>query len=293
MNKAAKWSVIILSASAISFAAGASASGLIQKVEAYVRSDYTVNVNGKKVELSSPPLIYQNKSYIPLADFGAMLDIDVNFAQKSKTIYVNSHISHDPLQDHTTGLETEQFALDMAEGYPVGYLFSYSGRDYPVFGFLDYTKNAEYYRLSDLKKMGLDLNGLRLAKEKYTGELYVRKEEVNGLWLEKPTVTSAPVPLAVGESDQGKITALLGLGEAINSFGLAPQFIQIFLIDKISDEDEYRLLAFTNGYLTEYDAQLGLTKNYLPDGTVAEKWYFKKYSTTLLQTPSNAEQMYR
>lgn len=57
----------------------AMAQTAIEKITASVRTDYSVEVDGKKVELSNSPLVYNGSSYLPVREVSEMLGTEVDF----------------------------------------------------------------------------------------------------------------------------------------------------------------------------------------------------------------------
>ncbi|RJE88632.1 hypothetical protein D3P07_11605 [Paenibacillus sp. 1011MAR3C5] len=51
----------------------------IEKITATVRTDYSVEVDGKKVELNNAPLAYNGSSYLPVREVSEMLGKEVDF----------------------------------------------------------------------------------------------------------------------------------------------------------------------------------------------------------------------
>lgn len=57
----------------------ATASGVLERVTATVRTDYTVELDGKQVTLVNSPLAYNGASYLPVREVSEMLDKEVDF----------------------------------------------------------------------------------------------------------------------------------------------------------------------------------------------------------------------
>ncbi len=271
MRRKRHWAIAALAAGLMlaGFSLGVTASGSIQKVEAYMRRDFIVKVDGKTVEMAHSPLVYEGWSYVPLGELGKMLDIDVRYESKSKTIYINRNIKR---QTEQTQVTSEEFELKTPMGYSVNYL----GGQYPVLASRDYAHKTEYLRLSDLQRMGIDSKGLTLAKEKLTGEYYVRRDEVEKVWLEPPQFGYHPVPLITGEGNQDKIDALLELPQQMSLIN--PVNLQIVVIDALPQENHYRLLCYSNGKLVYVFAALSSQTG--TDNTV--RWYVSQYNSQSL-----------
>lgn len=60
------------------------ASSVIEKVTASIRSDYKLEVDGKMVDLKSPPLVYNGTAHLPLRAVGEVLGKEVDFVDGYK-----------------------------------------------------------------------------------------------------------------------------------------------------------------------------------------------------------------
>lgn len=57
----------------------AMAQTAIEKITAYVRTDFSVELDGQKVELKNAPLAYNGSSYLPVREVSEMLGKEVDF----------------------------------------------------------------------------------------------------------------------------------------------------------------------------------------------------------------------
>lgn len=55
------------------------AAPVIEKITASVRSDYSVQIDGKKAEMINAPLTYNGSSYLPVKEMAELLGKEVNF----------------------------------------------------------------------------------------------------------------------------------------------------------------------------------------------------------------------
>lgn len=55
------------------------AEGVIKKVTATVRSDFSIELNGGTVSLQNPPLAYNGSSYLPVREIASLLGVNVDF----------------------------------------------------------------------------------------------------------------------------------------------------------------------------------------------------------------------
>lgn len=264
------------------FGVGVSASSEIEKVDAYVRNDFTVKFNGKTVQLERPPIMYNDYSYMSLREISQMLDMDIQFDQDTKTVYINGDIHRQDLDDYdVTGGE-----FTMAS--PTGYKVKYLGGEYPMLVNRDYLNNVEYLRLSDLIRMGVDAKGLAVSREKLTKELYVRRDEANKVWSEKPEFVYNTGLLITGEKDPDKIEALAKLPEQIRLINSAidaespyVMYVQVVVVDATDEDNAYKALCYSNGKWIIIDVSLRQDTS-----TTANqgKWFISGYSTTDLES---------
>lgn len=73
---------IFLMLSATAFAAGG-----ISEITAYIRDGFRFIVNGEQIELVNPPIVYNNRTYLPVRELAELLNHDVNFTDN--TIMIN------------------------------------------------------------------------------------------------------------------------------------------------------------------------------------------------------------
>ncbi|UJF35226.1 stalk domain-containing protein [Paenibacillus hexagrammi] len=250
-----KWTKIALLGSIMGtcFTAGVYAQDLLERVDAYLRKDFHVVVDGKEVALTNPPLIYNNSSYLPVKELGEYLGAVVNWKESNKTIYVNSRIHAEQPEEGTDATYTE-----IVLQFPYAQMLEYLGGQYPV---LVNATDRAYYRLKDLNRMGINTDGLRKAKEKYTGDLYVSEEELKTKWGQSPQITYTTEPVIItGEPDEMKRKALQNYVDGyryytINNTTYATTPI---IIDALPEENTYEYLLNENGHF--YKTTLHLTK---------------------------------
>jgi hypothetical protein len=158
------------------FTAGVFAQDVLQRVEAYLRPDFNVVVNGNPVKLNNPILIYQDDSYLPVKELSNLLGASILFKDIDKTIYINSRINPEqPKEDKDSSFDEFKFRN------PVSVWVNYLGSDYPLLKAYpenSFNSTLVYYRLSDLRRMGIDTNGLKKSREKLTGVLYISEAEL-------------------------------------------------------------------------------------------------------------------
>ncbi|MFD0697242.1 stalk domain-containing protein [Paenibacillus sp. GCM10027628] len=251
-----KWSklTIIGTLMGTCFTAGVYAQDLIQRVDAYLRNDFNVVVNGQQVKLANPPLIYNNSSYLPVKELSTYLGAVVNWKDSNKTIYINSRINP---QQPTEGNDTNYTEIVLQS--PYAQYMDYLGATYPV---LTNMTDQTYYRLKDMERMGIDTQGLRKAKEKYTGDLYISEAEIKTRWKETPQISYVMnEPLVItGETDDLKRKVIKEYVDGFRFYQVnnVPYMTSPIIVDALPEENTYSYLLTENGHF--YRTTLKLTK---------------------------------
>ena len=270
-------SVLILA----SFATGAFAASNIEEVKAYLRRDYQVFVNGVKTDVG-PVLVYDNKSYLQLTAIGRVMGADVSWNQANQGIYVNPLIYTKP--DPTDNQTAQYTAITMLQ--PQGYKATYRGVETSVLSVSTSDYATTYYRVSDLKRLNIDLSGLHLARESRTGELYVSNKELARLGQDQPKFDYVYEKLVTGNPDPDKLKVVQdyidGLPAMYKAMNMKdPNFPEmdyytvpyIYVIDALPN-DEFSILGLENGNFKRY--WLKLKKNLL------DNWYRSEEKITPL-----------
>jgi hypothetical protein len=258
---------------------GVLAANGMEKIEAYLRSDFQVFVDGKKVDVG-PVLIYKDRSYLPLARIGPMVGAEVNWKAENKGIYINQRYAGQPQQELDDDLVYDEINLYQ----PAAYTVSYLGGEYRLLANTTYDYRM-YYREKDLNRMGVNTKGLRKAEEKFTKELYIDTEEVAPLWKEQPLLTPAYEFAVSGERDEARIKVVkefvesIPLTEAImdpdstyeNPYDHPYNYYTpvVYAVDALPDY-EYNILVSFDGRYNWYKLKL---KQY-----DSEKWYQSGYN---------------
>ncbi|GGI43137.1 hypothetical protein GCM10008018_00550 [Paenibacillus marchantiophytorum] len=237
------------------FTAGVYAQDVLQRVDAYLRSDFNVVVDGRKVQLANPPLIYNNASYLPVKELGGFLGANVNWQDSTKTIYINPRINP---QQPTEGNETNYTEIVLQ--YPYPQYLDYRGGTYPV---LVNTTDQAYYRLQDLNRMGVKTDGLRKAKEKYTQDIYVSEEELKKIWAETPQISylvNEPIVIT-GEQDPLKLKTIREYVQSFRYYEInkKPYMTSPIIIDALPELNTYSYLLTENGHFYRTTLKLSQT----------------------------------
>ncbi|OCT17031.1 hypothetical protein A8709_23870 [Paenibacillus pectinilyticus] len=247
MKKIPKWSKIAIIGTLMGtcFGAGVYAQDVLQRVDAYLRSDFKVVVNGKDIKLESPPLIYNNTSYLPVKELSGYLGSIVNWTESTKTIYINQRVN--PNQP-TEGNQTNY--TEMTLQFPYAQYMDYRGATYPM---LINMADQTYYRIVDLQRMGIRTEGMRKAKEKYTGELYVSEAELKtAVGNESPTISYTNFdPLVItGEMDPTKLKVLKAFVDQYRYFEINKVVLSWtpIILDKMPAENTYSYLLTDSGH---------------------------------------------
>lgn len=261
MKKMPKWSKVVIVGTLMGtcFGAGVYAQDVLQRVDAYLRSDYKVVVNGQAVQLANPPLIYNNSSYLPVKELAGYLGAVVNWQENTKTIYVVPRVnSNQP----TVGNESNYTEIILQ--YPFAQYLDYQGATYPV---LLNNTDQTYYRLSDIERMGIRTDALRKAKEKFTDQVYVSEAELKNVWGNQPPQMSYSrfESLVVsGETDPLKLKALKTYVDSYRYFVVdkVSYSWNPVIIDKLPEENTYYYLLNNNGHFFKTTIKLTPFINY-------------------------------
>lgn len=221
------------------FAAGAAASNGIERVDAFLRPDFKLIVDGKTAKLDNPILVYNDTSYLPIREISGLLGADVNWNNSSNTAYVNSRFEGQPSVPDDNG---EYKEIEMKNPNPM--FFNYLGRDYGVMTF--YGDTSIYYRVIDLNRMGVNTAGVLKYRDKNTHDLYITEEDVQKLWKEtpEPQWSTGTIISGVYENKLKKfLQAMVDDAKAVpynsQSHSLLLPFTTVFFIDAIDDHPGY------------------------------------------------------
>jgi len=249
-----RWKRVLILGSLLTgtFTAGVYAEDILQRVEAYLRPDFKVVLDGKQVQLEGPPLVYQDKSYLPLKELGNLLGANVLWKNDTKTIYINSRINSEQKEPDQNGVY-EEIKLRNPYAQTVNYL----GADYPLLStYGDVNSSEMYYRLSDIRRMGINTDGLTLAKEVFTNVLYVSESEVKKRWGQGPRpsgTASRDSVMITGELNTDKTKVLQDYVKNTLSYKVkdTQYYTKPIIMDKIDGEDRYQYLYYQTIYLKD------------------------------------------
>ncbi|GEM_PF-1447149 len=292
---------------ATTFTAGIYASEGLTKVEAFLRGDFIIKVNGEATEFSSPPLVYQNKTYLPVADVGEALKVDVEWDGPTKTIYINPRLYE--IQPDVESSELGEIEISLLKGMNATYM----GRDYSIL-VNDTYGGKRYLREKDMKRMGVNTSGLVRVQEKWTQEIYIAEEEAKKAWKEQPTITySYNSRTAVTESNEEKADVLRSFRpwnplipglpvideEEEETYYYSRSQTQfdmgtLYSVDPIpGEENTYLALFFHDNKYYHYTLTLTpheVNKSSGGKSVKETEWYVSKYSSEILY---DVEEQYR
>ncbi|SFL48825.1 Copper amine oxidase N-terminal domain-containing protein [Paenibacillus sp. 1_12] len=207
-----RWKRVLITGTLLTtaFTAGVYAEDVLQRVDAYLRPDFNVVLDGKPIQLESPTIVYADKTYLSLKEIGNLLGASIIWKDATKTIFINSRINPEqPVVEKDQSIEEFKFRN------PYSIKVNYLGAEYPLM--LAYAdegtgvrNNLIYYRLSDVRKMGIDTNGLKQSKEKLTGAIYISEPEMKKRLKQMPTPIQSGYERYVisGEVNTNRIKAL-------------------------------------------------------------------------------------
>ncbi len=231
------------------FAAGAAASNGIERVDAFLRPDFKLIVDGKTAKLDNPILVYNDTSYLPIREISGLLGADVNWNNSSYTAYVNSRYEGQPAVP-----EGEKDFAEIELTNPNPMYMKYLGREYGIMTF--YGDSSVYYRVIDLNRMGVNTAGAMKYREKNTHDLFIKEEDVQKLWKENPeqqwsinTVMSGVYEDKLQKFFQSMIDDIKTVPyKNDDSYQLLLPFTNVFFIDALDDHPEQYAMYYWDTY---------------------------------------------
>jgi hypothetical protein len=86
MKKFKGYMITFLAGALFATAGSAFAANGLQKVEAYLRPSLPVTLNGEKIQLEYPPVMYDGSTYLKLRDVSKLTGLIVNWNEKTETV---------------------------------------------------------------------------------------------------------------------------------------------------------------------------------------------------------------
>lgn len=261
----------------ISASIGAIASSKIQRVDAFLRPDFQVFKDGKKVDVDTV-LIYEDRSYLKLIEIGKLLDVDVVWNNDNKGIYINSRYEGQP-EIPIDDVVYDDFTIEHVSAYSLTYL----GRDYPVVS--TRIMGKLYYRAIDVNVMGVNTAGMVKLRDTFTGHLFVEESEVQPFWKEAPRINYYNQDVAFFETDKDKADVIYNFIENIPMMNALargeelrdPRYYfpaTVYAIDVLPD-DEYNILTMEDGELAWYLVKLRKSS--------VDTWFYSEYTRKSIQ----------
>lgn len=191
------------------FTAGAYAQDTLQKVEAYLRPDFTVRLNGDPVPMPESPLIYNGSSYLPLKLTGELLNAQVSWDERTKSILITQSRSNVGTPGQVPGQPggtTPTGSAGLKLKYAFRYDLVFESNTYPALAVM--ANDTSYLRWMDIQSMPFDMSGVKLITEKLTGDSYVSVDQILGKWEGKVSMKLRTTPIYVGKFSEGQKKAL-------------------------------------------------------------------------------------
>lgn len=247
-----KKTIMLTAAMGLMFTSGVYAKDTLEKVEAFLRPDFKVEINGKSAK-DATPLIYDGNSYLPFKKIGELLGATVSWDEAKKTIKMAMPVypqpgtetpapstggSSEPEVDPGAKPEIkppvvkvdEEITLDT----PIRYTFVYKDVSYPTLANL--YKGNVYLRWKDIKDIPIDVRKPQLSKEKLTEEPYVHIELVKPYWNDEVKGDLRPYAIVETGTTISEVK-LKALNDYFNTreTGLT--------IEQLENENEFSVLA--------------------------------------------------
>jgi len=267
----------------ISMSIGAAANSQLEKIQAFIRSDFKVQINGIGSNIG-PVLIYEDRSYLPVDKVARAVGSNVYWDAETKTIHINNRVQGQQEQKPDEGLIRETIELYM----PQAYIAKYNGNEETVLTNTIYSESGMlvYYREKDMQRLGVDTRALSKAIEQDSNDIYIREEELAKSWREKPVFSYMYTLAILGGTDPAKLDYVQNFVDGIpimeevlykqhNVDPYGHQYLgppQVYAIDFVS-ENEVDILFRSADKFGKYT--LTLKKN------AGDKWYYSDYTKRL------------
>lgn len=238
-----KMSVLIVVLMLVSFTVGAYAADGIKEVQAFLREDYKIVLDGRDVKLENTALIYNDYSYLPLRELGILLGVKIGWDDKTKTVSLTTPSEEiDPVTEPESPTNKNSTGNNTTGNiqYPEEFMFS-NGLVYKItldskvhYVFANDVKNTIYFRKSDVELMGLDLSGLKTVKEQYTSELYYPANELSTRLINSVQFEVSNDAI-IDEINDEKLKTL-------KAFSIRSSLEKVFYIKAVAGIDQYEVL---------------------------------------------------
>ncbi len=243
-NSRMKMSVFIVVLMLLSFTVGAYAADGIKEVTAFLRDDYKIVLDGRKVQLENTALFYNDYSYLPLRELGLLLGLEIGWDDKTKTVSLTTPTDEvipdttlsNPSNDSSSGNNTPsdvQYPVDFMFSNALIYKITMNSKVYFIFA--NDENGMMYFRRSDVELMGIDLSGLKTVKEKETSELYYPVNELSAR-LKNPGQFEVTNDTIIRETNAEKLKVL-------KAFSTRTTYEKVFYIKAVPGIDQYVALV--------------------------------------------------
>jgi hypothetical protein len=143
MNKAAVWVSGFIVGAVLSISSAAYGSGVLEKVDAYLRPDFKVSVDGAAASLEKAPLVYDGSTYLPVRELAELLGKDVKWEERTLTVQMESK-SGKPLTRQEAAMRDYALSSGMIYTGDVARNFKYEGLSGIEYNGIEYFSRTEF-----------------------------------------------------------------------------------------------------------------------------------------------------
>jgi hypothetical protein len=158
----------------------AAAEGVMKKVTATIRSDFSIELNGKAVALKNEPLAYNGNSYLPVREISSLLGADVDFE--------NGVIKLDTVITETNG-ESDDLAVLPINTTPERYLKQLNTEKEVLQSQYDLLKSAYDQSLEDAAFTENDRKSAENTLKSYSDQIALVEKKISAIQNKYPELT--------------------------------------------------------------------------------------------------------
>lgn len=92
MKKIKHFSIGLLSGAILATGISVFADDGLEKIEAYLRPSLPITLDGKKISLENPPVMYDGSTHLRLRDVAAITGMEVNWNEETQTVELSSEV---------------------------------------------------------------------------------------------------------------------------------------------------------------------------------------------------------
>lgn len=244
----------------VSASIGAFGASKIERVDAFLRPDFQVFLNGEKVDAGTV-LLYESRSYLPLRRVAELVDAEIIWRDENKGIYINQRYHGQPVP---VGKDDERDYARMELNAVSVLHITHLGAERSIVVNRD-QQGKQYYRVWDLNLSGINTDGLVKSIDPFTEHLFVEEEELSKVW--EPPVSYVYKDVVVAEEHERKAEIIEGFIESIPYMNARARGeeplphlgyyypVTVYAIDVLPD-DEYQILTMEEGEYCWYTVKL-------------------------------------